>query len=269
MRIKVLVFAVSALLISNPSAGIPQTPAATTSSSQAATLLSQAAAALTGSTLVNDVTLKGTVERIAGSDDEFGTAILKAVSNGSSRLDFTFPSGTSSEVCNLFAAPVGMWSGPDGLSYGLAFHNLLTEPAWFSPSVAVQRRVSPGFISSYVGHESLNGRGVEHVSVSQSAPFPDPPGSPTHTHLSQVDFYLDSITLLPAIISFNIHPKNDAFLDFPVQILLSDYRSVSGVQTAFHVQKFLNNSLVLDLQFQSASINSGLPTNSFEVIAVF
>jgi len=61
MRIKLLALIFSLLLMSNSSAGIPQS-AATTSSTQAAAMLVQAAKALTGSVAVNDVTLTGTAE---------------------------------------------------------------------------------------------------------------------------------------------------------------------------------------------------------------
>jgi hypothetical protein len=200
-----------------------------------------------------------------GSDDESGTATLKAFSNGSARIDFNFSSGSISEVSNLFAAPTGVWSGPDTLPHAIASHNLLAEPAWFFPTVALERRLSSGFVATYVGNEILSGQAVEHISVIQSIPFPDPPLGPTLAHLSKVDFYLDSTTLLPVGLSFDVHPDNNSLLDIPVQVLFSDYHSVSGAQIPFHVQKFLNNSLILDLEFQIASINSGLSASTFSI----
>ncbi|HVS89752.1 MAG TPA: hypothetical protein VHF01_16215 [Candidatus Acidoferrum sp.] len=104
---------------------------------QAPALLQSAFAALGGANPVTDVTLTGTARRIVGSDDESGTATLKAVS-GASRLDLSFPSGQRSEVRNASGDKlVGTWSGPDGVSHGIAFHNLLTEPAWFFPNIAL------------------------------------------------------------------------------------------------------------------------------------
>jgi hypothetical protein len=239
--------------------------------SQASLYLQKSYSQLVGNTSISDITLMGSVRRVAGSDDETGSAMLKAAANGSSRLDFSFASGNSSEISSLFAAsPVGSWSGPDNAPHALAFHNLLAETAWFSPNLVVARRLLPTalpagntFIATYIAHETLNGQAVEHIAVSQSAPFPDAPGVPTFTHLSQVDLYLDSTTLLPAAISFNLHPDNNALLDLPVQVLFSDYRSVSGIQVPFRVQKFLNNSLILDLQFNSVAVNSGFSASSF------
>src|SRR5258708_35042937 len=92
---------------------------------QASVLLQSAFAALVGANPITDVTLTGTARRIAGSDDESGTATLKAVS-GASRVDLNLSSGTRSEVWNnLSGSPVGTWSGPDGVSHQISFHSLL------------------------------------------------------------------------------------------------------------------------------------------------
>ena len=64
-------------------------------------ILHQALAALTGTTPASDVTLSGTVQYIAGADDETGTAVLKAIATGASRVDLSLPSGQRSEVRNL------------------------------------------------------------------------------------------------------------------------------------------------------------------------
>lgn len=80
-----------------------------------------------------------------------------------------------------------------------------------------------------------------------------------------MDLFLNSTTLLPVALSFAAHPDNNALLDIPVQVQFSNYQNVGGVQIPFHIQKFLNYSLSLDLQVQSAVLNSGLSANSFGV----
>jgi hypothetical protein len=80
-----------------------------------------------------------------------------------------------------------------------------------------------------------------------------------------MEVYLDSSTSLPVSVSFNTHPGGDAGRDFPVEITFSDYQSVSGVRLPFHVQKYLNGTLILDLQFQKADLNMGLTAGSFTV----
>jgi len=237
------------------------------SSTQASQLLQQSLASLQGNTPLTDVTLSGTARRIAGSDDQSGTAVLKGLASGAARTDLSLSSGQRSEVQNLIeAAPVGIWSGPDRISHSMVYHNLMTEPVWFFPAFAISRRVSTkSYVATYVGQETHNGQVVEHVSVSQTPSAQMASGASLFQHLTQVDFFLDSSTLLPAAITFNIHPDNNAALDIPVEIRFSEYRTVSSAQVPFHVQKFLNNSLFLDFEAQSATLNSGLAASDFSL----
>jgi hypothetical protein len=235
-------------------------------SPQATTLLQQALAALSGGRSVIDVTLSGTARRIAGSDDESGTVVLRALATGASRMELTLPGGNRSEVLSMSSAePAGAWSGPNGVPHSIAYHNLLTTPAWFFPVFTVARGLSAGHVATYIGHETLNGQAVEHFTVSQAPTTPDPPGAPSFEHLSQIDFFLDSTTFLPAAIAFNIHPDDNTLIDIPVEVEFSSYTAVSGSQVPFRIQKYINNTLALDLQFESAAFNSGLSTASFTV----
>jgi hypothetical protein len=234
-------------------------------SSPALLYLQRSLSQLEGNTSISDVALTGSVHRIAGSDDESGSATLKALSSGAARADLSLSSGTISEIHDSSSSgPAGTWSGPDGHSHTIPFHNLLTESAWFFPTFAISRRLAADYDVTDIGTETRNGRQVEHLSVSQKA-SQFPPGAPSFQHLTQVDFYLDSQTFLPDAITYNVHPDDNALLDIPVEIDFSDYRPVSGVQIPFHIQKFLNNSLLLDFQVQSAAINSGLPASEFAI----
>jgi len=145
-------------------------------------------------------------------------------------------------------------------------HNLLSEPAWFFPVFVVARGLSPsGYVVAYIGQETKDSLAVQHLAISQD--FSSVPGADSETfqHLSQIDLYLDATSLLPVALAFNIHPDDDMLLDISVEIRFSDYRPVNGAQVPFHVQKFLNNGLVLDLQLQSVAINTGLSPTTFSV----
>jgi hypothetical protein len=237
------------------------------SSPQAVQLLQGALKALTPNAATADVTLSGTAHYIAGSDDETGTATLKATAAGASRLDLNLPSGSRSEVNNSSSQPpIGKWSGPNGISHDIALHNLLTEPAWFFPTFLVLHGLSSsGRVVTYVGHETLDGQAVEHLTISQPSAVQAPAGAPDLGQLTETDLLLDSSTFLPAAMTFNIHPDDDMLIDIPIEVRFLDYRSVNGAQVPYHVQKFLNNGLVLDLQFQNAVINSGLSATEFTV----
>jgi hypothetical protein len=264
MRIKVLAFAASLLLISNSSAGIPQGPMPT-SSQQAATLLAQSAKVLTGSTTINDVTLTGSVEWKAGSDDETGTATYKALPNAN-RLDMSFSSGTRSEVRNgNDSSPVGAWTGIDGVSHGMAHHNLLTDPGWFPLFALSNINASSNSLVTYVGLETRSGASVIHLAAMQQFSSSVDSNATLLQHLSQVDIYLDPTTFLPVSFVFSAHPDVNALLDIPTEIHFSNYQSFGGTQIPLHVQKFVNDSLTVDLQFEHAVLNSGLSASMFAI----
>lgn len=255
--VSLALLAISSAIAQNPSASDPQ----------AVRLAAQSLAAMTGGVAVNDVTLTGAVTRIAGSDNETGAAVFKARASGAGRMDLTFSSGQRSEVCDLsVSTPAGSWSGPDRISHAIAFHNLLTEPAWFFPAFAIARRLSTaGSVATYIGHETHNGQAVEHVSIWQTPSAQFSAGAPTVQHLTQLDFFLDSTNLLPLAISFNVHPDSDAGLDLPIEVRFSDYRAVNGAQVPFHVEKYLNNSLILDFHAESVTFNTGLTVSAISL----
>ncbi len=249
---------------------------------QAVSLAQRALGVLTGGRPISDVTLTGSARRIAGSDDETGPAVLKALATGESRMDLNLPSGQRSEVrANSGNGPVGSWSGPDSAQHPISNHNLMADSAWFFPAFAAGKSLGQGYTASLVGQETRAGQSVIHVTTRRGVVIPSEPAAagdegslPGDTatlmqHLSQVDFFLDPSTLLPVALAFNTHPDNDAGLDIPVEIRFSDYRVVNGAQVPFHVQKFLNNGLVLDLQFQTVTFNAGLSSADFVVAGLF
>jgi hypothetical protein len=265
MRIKVLAFAASFLLIASSSAGIPQSTSTPTSSPQAATLLAQSAQALSRSTAINDVTLTGTVEWIAGSDDETGTAVYKALS-GAHRMDLSFRNGTRSEVVSpVDGLPAGDWIGLDGVSHPIANHNLMSDAGWFPTFTLGALISSSGTVLTYVGQETRNGTSVIHIIASQQFQILSGDSSSLTQHLTQVQVYLDPTTFLPVSYLFNSHPDDNALLDIPTEIRYSNYQAFAGAQIPLHVQKYINNTLIIDVQFQNASLNSGLTAAQFSV----
>ncbi|MGH9625505.1 MAG: hypothetical protein ACRD4G_14355, partial [Bryobacteraceae bacterium] len=229
----------------------------------------------------------GTARRIAGSDDETGTATLEATSAGDSRVELSFGSGNRVEIRNhsgtplanalppgvtvpaaaMKPQPVGAWSGPDGVVHGMAAHNTMTEAAWFFPALAIgDIAKSPLWVLTYIGPETHDGVSVVHVQAAQQIPaVANAPQQVVDSvrNLTRTDLYLDPNSLLPVALAFNTHPQNNVSADIPVEIRFSAYQTVNGIAVPMEVQKYLNNGLVLDLQFSKATLNSGLSTSAF------
>ncbi|MGH9438700.1 MAG: hypothetical protein ACRD22_12610, partial [Terriglobia bacterium] len=237
----------------------------------------------------------GTARRIAGSDDETGTATLEATSAGDSRVELSFGSGNRVEIRNHSALPlpgalppnapsslaqtpqpIGEWIGPDGAPHAMAGQNIMADAAWFFPALTLENLVnSQTYLLSYIGQVTHDGVAV--LCVTATRPLSPQATSSTNTpllevspaqlisHMSQMDIYIDPHSLLPVALDFNQHPDNNALQDIPVEVRFSGYQSVNGVAVPMHVQKYLNNSLLLDLQFTNATPNSGLSSSAFAI----
>lgn len=235
------------------------------SSSQASTVLQNSLAAILGNSSVSDVTITGTARRIAGTDDETGSVTFQAV-GASSKIALNLPSGARIETrSNTSSTLTGSWSGPDGVSHPLAFHNLAVDSGLFPLFTLSAITSSKNSVLSLVGQEIRNGQSVIHLSALQQFPSLSGDSAALMQGLSQLDIFLDASTNLPVSLSFKTHPDDNALLDIPIEIQFSDYRLVSGVQVPFHVQKLLNNVLVLDLAFQNVAFNSGISANTFSI----
>jgi len=194
-------------------------------------------------------------------------------SDNDSFMSVALPSGTISETHGTGPneAPGIQSVGTDGVVHTGSLANTLWPAAWFSPALLLARAAAPGSQASYEGQESLDGSQVIHVSVvasstllSNAANAP-PAVQAALTHMSEFDLYFDPATSLLAAVKFAIHPDTTAAIDIPVEVDFSDYRSVNGIQTPFHIQKSANGVLQLDITITSAIVNSGLQPADFAV----
>lgn len=233
---------------------------------QGTALLTQSLTALAGTTVVSDATLNGTANRIIGSDDENGSVVMKAMHSGQSLLTFASASGNRSELTTVSSTGslVGSWTGTDGVSHPMSYQNLLTDSAWFFPALTLSKILASQTNTVVLsGPETKDDVPVTHVTVSQQFADASADAAVLMQHLSQMEVYLNASTLLPVALDFNTHPDNNVLLDIPVEIRFSEYSIVNGVQIPFHIQKYMNNVLVLDIQLQSATVNSGLNATAF------
>lgn len=230
---------------------------------QAVALLQKSWAALVGVGSISDITLTGSVTRIAGSDVETGVVTLLASGNLASRMNLSLTDGHRTEIRN---GPQGDWIGPDGVEHAMATHNCWPDADWFYPGLSFQALNSdPGLGTSYIGLETKNGLAVQHIRLFRVVPSSSGVPQPTILALSTEDLYLDASSFLPLFLEFNIHPDNAFNRDFSVEVAFSSYQNMSGIMLPVRVRKYLNGGLILDLTIASGSVNSGLPASDFAV----
>lgn len=248
------VFLVGVMLGFYVCCSVAQTPSLVSSDSQAVSLAQQSNIALTGSVPVGDVSLSATVISLLDNRDT-GSGTLAAKGWGQSRVDLTLGSGVQSEVRNISnGVPFGSWAKNGSPSVRCAQHNSWTDAGWFFPGLSsLTQTNNPNFVFKYVGQEQHGGVNAQHIQVFQS-----PASSPDIRRLSRMDFYLDSVSLLPLAISFNTHADLDMNVDIPTEVRFANYQAVNGIQVPFHMQRMLNGELILDVTITSVSLNTGL-----------
>ena len=233
---------------------------------QALSLAAKSVAAMTGGNSIGDISLSGNVTWMAGSDTETGIGTFRAKGTGEGRVDLNLSGGQRNEIRNnLSGIPRGSQTGKDGVKQATALHNCWTDPAWFFAGLSSLLETSNrNFIFSYIGQEKRDGISVEHLRVDQLWG-----GRPKEMlivqRLSTLDFYLDSVSLLPLVVAFNVHPDDDMLTDIPAEVRFGDYRLVSGIQVPFRIQRLFNGGLLFDVLVTNAQVNTGLSDTQFSV----
>jgi hypothetical protein len=215
---------------------------------------------------VDDVSLTGNVRRIAGSLDETGTCTLRMRESSGSRSDYSYPSGQLKELRSTNGSSIaGQWIGADGTAHSDAPHNLLTERAWFFPLNVIRHSLdTTHFQTVYVGSETLGDEAVQHFTYWRVISGPPESAAELQT-LSRTEVYLDATTYLPVEITFNDHPDRDARTSIPVEVHYASYQVVDGTQIPFRIQQYRNHALSLDLQIETAVVNTGLSGTLFDL----
>lgn len=227
---------------------------------QASSFAAQSIAALTGGTSISDVTLTGNV---AWNGSDTGTATLKALSTGESRMDLALTAGTLTEIRDAqTGTQLGKWINPNNASGRFASQNCQTDAVWFFPALG-SLAAGPNVVLSYIAQETRNGQTVQHLQsyIYQSNP---PPGGQTQ-QLSTMDFYLDAATYLPSAITFSAHPDNDATTNLLIEVDFSNYQNVGGAQVPMRIQKYFQGNLLVDVTISGVAFNAGLLLSDFTI----
>ena len=203
---------------------------------------------------VHTVQLSGTARALAGSTDETGTFSFELKQNGESTLRLEAGTMSRTESSGSFGEmPECSWSGQNGVKHETANHNCWISVDWILPAFALSSHQAD--LEKKVKTDELNPDGWNaRLELTRKIKTSHKPTEDLLRKLSASSLVLDPDTSLPTALTFNIHPDNDANTDIPIIVRYSNYREVSGASIPFHIQKFLNNGLVLDLTVENAVV---------------
>jgi len=261
-----MIFLCSGLLFLLPGGVLGQTAPVPVRDPNAVALASRALQALVGGTMLQDITLQANATYIAGSDQEVGPATLVAMGNQQSRVTLNLTSGQRQEIRRGIA---GVWVGADGAAHTTLSHNSFVDAAWFYPAFTLAALASdPTLAITLVGQEVHAGEPVYHLVLYRVVSRKDPKVVALIERISAMHLYLDATTLRPAALDFNIHPDQNTSVDIPIEIGYGAYQSFNGVLVPMRIQKYIQNTLTLDLTVAKVAVNSGVPAVAFVLPAV-
>ena len=218
---------------------------------------------------VASVQMSGTANWTYGSDQQTGTVTLQANANGQSRMTLQLTSGTRTETQNPLSDSQRQctWSGADAVVHSSAVHHCWIDAIWFLPPITMQT----GAGASDDVPSVTQSTDASRIRIHRERHLVDVDSAQTSqfiAHLSAVDLDLDSATGLPVLLAYAAHPDNDAGIDLGVEIRYSAYGTFGGVTVPTHIQKFINHSLVLDLQISDVQMQLAAPATTSPASAI-
>lgn len=225
-------------------------------------ILSQASQAFSGGKPVTVVEMTGTAHWTAGSTKDSGPVKLTAKITGENSAEFDLSYGTRIEKQSALAEDRSCtWSGKDGVEHDVASPNCWIATVWFLPHLALQNNGLPtSLIVQSAGAATDNG--ISSLHIRHQATFVPEKATKAYSSLvtqiqgwSKTDLVLDPSTMLPTVLKYNLHPDDNSSVNLHVEVRYNDYKNVSGVELPMHIERYVNGSLQVSVDLDSATVN--------------
>ena len=226
---------------------------ASPTATQEITLMQQS---LWGGVSVHQAELSGTATQYAGSDVQQGAITLTATAAGSSSMEVSFADMSRKvTTTDLDSGRECEWS-KNGTSHPMGYMNCLKPLVWFLPGITLQSGLTP----SSVGIDDLGTIHVDGASFTRLHTQAVMSGLDTvllkeSMKRSSMNLDLNPRTLLPARLSYIVHPDDGSQTKIHIEIRFSDYRKAGNAEIPYRIQRYVNGSLQLDIQITSVNLS--------------
>jgi len=267
MRRSLLSFVACALLAPysharrQPGQATVQTAAQPQRDPQAVAIVQQAVKVM-GGTAPTDSTAMGAVNLVAGSQSETGTITILTKGSAETSEQINLPSGQRVVVySNGLASEIT----PTSSGQVIMELALADQCADFPLPLLLAALGNSDESFQYIGQESLNGAGVQHVRMSNS--FASRPRLARLTLFSAVDVWFDPGSGLLVKLANMRRPGGGSVPGAPVELRYSNYANFGGVLYPMQIQKSYNGTPWQTISIQSVVLDSGLTDAPFQVQA--
>jgi len=231
---------------------------------QALTILTQVLNVAGGETAlaaIHDITATGTITYYWAGEEVQGTVTVKGRGTGQFRLDASLQNGVRSWAVNN---GTGFVKELDGSKKQIPYHNTVNFGSLTFPHAYMSAAQQDNSTSiTYVGLETRDGRQIHHIRMRKVVPSDNDP-SEVLSKLSTRDFFVDPATFHVVGTLDMVHPLNASTIDYPHEMLFSDYRTVSGVLVPFSVTEVATGQRTYAIQLNQATFNAGLKDSDFD-----
>ena len=220
--------------------------------------LAKVVASIPAGTPLNSLHLEGRVSYIAGSLSETGTATLDAKSDGTNTvaLSLNTASGTDNYAA-LSTDRACTHTNKVGAVANISKVDCLTPLPWFAPILIEKDPLQlPALIAVSDGGEITRNSTLFHdLTYGVRLHGIDTASTTLLTQATNVHVLYDPQTLLTSSIEYSIHPNGDMLAPIDVRIAFSDYRNTSGVMLPYHIERYVNRSLFLTIDLDTALLS--------------
>lgn len=226
----------------------------------AGSLLNQLSTAFSGGKTVQRVQLSGSATWKAGGLEDSGTVSLTASADGSSEMQLFLASTGQRTETQAAGGPDAtcQWAGADGHTHEIRSGACWRPVNWLLPTLSLQPSLlnaNTGIVD--LGSGAVGSNPIIYRHLQSQFVFPDLSKSTVADVMqrSTTDVGLDPVSLLPAALTYSVHPDNGAMMLISIEVRYSDYRVVGGAQIPFTIQRYVNGSLQLQISISSAQVN--------------
>lgn len=228
----------------------------TDTGTDATPLLSSVFKAVLGGAVVKSIQLSGNATWTLGSETEQGTVTASADNTGTSSLQLSGGINRTETETAIGAGRVCQWSGADNKLHPIASLNCLKPMEWLFPALTLQPGLTPasaGFLD--FGLSSFNIGQLRRLQAQLVIPGIPIDLQPNAMRSTTMNLGVDPASFLPRVLTYRVHPDSGAMLEITIEIRYSDYRKIGNAEIPFHIQRYINGTLQLDLQITSATLS--------------
>lgn len=225
-------------------------------------VLTQIASVFSGTQTITSIQLTGTAHWYAGSLQDSGPVTLSASSSGAAtmKLDLATKGSWTESQSAIAAGMTCEWIGSDAIAHQGDMMNCNRPVVWFLPLISLQPSIIPSGVGVLdLGTGALDAGTYRHLQVG--AAFSSIPASllTESTQASLTDIGFDPASLLPEVLSYEVHPDNGTQVQVLIDVLYSNYQKTGGVEIPYKIQRYVNGALELEIDVTSVQDQLRLP----------